>query len=159
MDDGTWGLSDDTSEVIHWSPAWGHSCYTESTSQKPFLFLWSFCLGSKMGLVDFCLMMWYFSEAQPVFFFFLLLLSLSSFLSLRSVSDRYAFATSCQDFPSHREDKAYAVVSLTPGCSCSILFNKSNTSQGNLIGTLCDLWTERVGQESGSEPTRLLMGS
>lgn len=37
--------------------------------------------------------------------------------------------------------------------------DKSNASQGNLIETLCDLWTERIGQEPGSQPTRLLMGS
>lgn len=92
-------------------------------------------LGYKMGLVDFCLKKRYSSEAKPrcclsvchLFYLYALFLTDMPLLPHANI------------FPSYRENKA-----PTPPA----LLNKSNASQGHLIETLCDLWTEQIGQRA-----------
>lgn len=146
-------FSDDTREVRHprlrqFVLCW--ECFTKTFPLPLISLVWDL----RRGLVDFCLKKRYFSEAKPSccssVIFSILMLDFWQ-ICLCYLTQRFLFF--------HLTVITRLTLPPNPQCSSrSAPLNKSNASQGNLIETLCDLWTERTGQEPGSQPTQLLMG-
>ncbi len=149
MDDGTWGFLT-TPKRLDAEPRprqflLCRECFTKTFPLPLISFVWDL----RRGLVDFCLKKRYCSEVKP-----------SCCLSVIFSIFTLHFWQICLCYLTHRFSILPGKQGTPPPASTSsALLDKSNASQGNLIETLRDLWTERIGQEPGSQPTLLLMGS
>lgn len=142
MDDGTWGFLT-TLERIDTEPplclrqfllCW--ECFTKTFPLPLISLVWDL----RWGLVDFCLKKRYFSEAKPsccLSVIFSIFMPNSWQICLCYLTQRLFF---------YLESKAHTPPD--PRRSGSALLNKSNASQGNLIETLRDLWTEWIEQRA-----------